>query len=225
MFNEYEGGTCLCSTLTCTACGDADDLFDIGWEDFLRRGGVCAVEWSETIQEALEPDTIYVDIRRGAETNQRIPHHPGTRMVTPQTKGKDGSHPVKILALESSAVAASAALCEDETLIAQAFQNSGLTHSQTLLPMVEHLLQGWLPHPGGPGPHRRGGGPGSFTGLRIGVATAKGWLGRPAPLRRLLHLGVRAGLAGFSAVCAAWDARRHQIYNARFQVVGSAPAA
>ena len=54
-------------------------------------------------------------------------------MVTPQTKGKDGSHPVKILALESSAVAASAALCEDETLIAQAFQNSGLTHSQTLL--------------------------------------------------------------------------------------------
>ena len=45
-------------------------------------------------------------------------------MVTPQTKGKDGSHPVKILALESSAVAASAALCEDETLIAQAFQNS-----------------------------------------------------------------------------------------------------
>ena len=48
------------------------DLFDIGWEDFLRRGGVCAVEWSETIQEALEPDTIYVDIRRGAETNQRI---------------------------------------------------------------------------------------------------------------------------------------------------------
>ena len=52
-------------------------------------------------------------------------------MVTPQTKGKDGSHPVKILALESSAVAASAALCEDETLIAQAFQNSGLTHSQS----------------------------------------------------------------------------------------------
>ena len=50
----------------------ADELFDIGWEDYLNRGAVCAVEWSETIQEALEPDTIYVDIRRGAETNQRI---------------------------------------------------------------------------------------------------------------------------------------------------------
>ena len=52
-------------------------------------------------------------------------------MVTPQTKGKDGSHPVKILALESSAVAASAALCEDETLIAQAldvYKRQSLDH-------------------------------------------------------------------------------------------------
>ena len=95
-------------------------------------------------------------------------------MVTPQTKGKDGSHPVKILALESSAVAASAALCEDETLIAQAFQNSGLTHSQTLLPMVEHLLQGCSLTPADLDLIAVAAGPGSFTGLRIGVATAKG---------------------------------------------------
>ena len=108
-------------------------------------------------------------------------------MVTPQTKGKDGSHPVKILALESSAVAASAALCEDETLIAQAFQNSGLTHSQTLLPMVDHLLQG----PGGPGPHRRGGGPRVlYRAAHRGCHRQRAGLGRPAPLRRLLHPGV-----------------------------------
>ena len=49
---------------------------------------------------------------------------------------------MKILALESSAVACSAALCEDEELIAQAFQNNGLTHSVTLLPMVTALLEG-----------------------------------------------------------------------------------
>ena len=70
--NEYEGGTLPLFHFDMYRLRDADDLFDIGWEDFLRRGGVCAVEWSETIQEALEPDTIYVDIRRGAETNQRI---------------------------------------------------------------------------------------------------------------------------------------------------------
>ena len=70
--NEYEGGRLPLFHFDMYRLRDADDLFDIGWEDFLRRGGVCAVEWSETIQEALEPDTIYVDIRRGAETNQRI---------------------------------------------------------------------------------------------------------------------------------------------------------
>ena len=70
--NEYLSGRMPLFHFDMYRLRDADDLFDIGWEDFLRRGGVCAVEWSETIQEALEPDTIYVDIRRGAETNQRI---------------------------------------------------------------------------------------------------------------------------------------------------------
>ena len=147
-------------------------------------------------------------------------------MVTPQTKGKDGSHPVKILALESSAVAASAALCEDETLIAQAFQNSGLTHSQTLLPMVEHLLQGCSLTPADLDLIAVAAGPGSFTGLRIGVATAKGlaWAAqRPCAGCSTLE-SMSWNLAGFSGqVCAAMDARRHQIYNARFQVDGQCP--
>ena len=52
--NEYEGGTLPLFHFDMYRLRDADDLFDIGWEDFLRRGGVCAVEWSETIQEALE---------------------------------------------------------------------------------------------------------------------------------------------------------------------------
>ena len=49
-----------------------DDLFDIGWEDYLSRGGVCAVEWSENVSAALPPDTIYVDIARGSGENDRI---------------------------------------------------------------------------------------------------------------------------------------------------------
>ena len=70
--NEYEGGRLPLFHFDMYRLGSADDLFDIGWEDFLRRGGVCAVEWSETVQEALDGDTIYVDIRRGAEDNQRV---------------------------------------------------------------------------------------------------------------------------------------------------------
>ena len=52
--------------------GSADELYDIGWEDYLVRGGVCAVEWSENIREALEEGCILVDIRRGENDGQRI---------------------------------------------------------------------------------------------------------------------------------------------------------
>ena len=51
--------------------GSSDDLFDIGWEDYLVRGGVCAVEWSENVDDVLDADTIRVDIRRGESDDQR----------------------------------------------------------------------------------------------------------------------------------------------------------
>ena len=50
----------------------ADALFDIGWEDYLDRGGVCAVEWSENVKEALDRQTIWVEIRRGEGQDQRL---------------------------------------------------------------------------------------------------------------------------------------------------------
>ena len=49
----------------------SDELFDIGWEDYLIRGGVCAVEWSENVDDVLESDTIRVDIRRGSSDDER----------------------------------------------------------------------------------------------------------------------------------------------------------
>ena len=51
---------------------DSDALFDIGWEDYLERGGVCVVEWSENVEDALPADTVTVSIARGAEDNHRI---------------------------------------------------------------------------------------------------------------------------------------------------------
>ena len=69
--NEYQGRIPLFH-FDMYRLNGSEDLFDIGWEDYLARGGVCAVEWSETVQEALDADTIYVDIRRGAEDNQRV---------------------------------------------------------------------------------------------------------------------------------------------------------
>ena len=52
--------------------GDSEELFDIGWEDYLDRGGVCAVEWSENVSDALPQGTIYVEIRREAEQDSRV---------------------------------------------------------------------------------------------------------------------------------------------------------
>jgi len=60
---------CPCSTSICTGW---DELFDIGWEDYLIRGGVCAVEWSERVSDALPEDTLWVDIARGSGENDRI---------------------------------------------------------------------------------------------------------------------------------------------------------
>ena len=77
--NEYEGGRLPLFHFDMYRLNSADDLFDIGWEDFLRRGGICAVEWSENIRDALDEDTLWVDIRRGMTDGQRIItlHGPG----------------------------------------------------------------------------------------------------------------------------------------------------
>ena len=69
--NEYEGGRLPLFHFDMYRLGSSEELFDIGWEDYLARGGVCAVEWSENIADALEESCIKVDIRRGASENQR----------------------------------------------------------------------------------------------------------------------------------------------------------
>ncbi len=72
--NEYEGGRLPLFHFDMYRLGSADELFDIGWEDYLSRGGVCAVEWSENVEEALE-DAVRVEIRKD-------PSEPDKRMIT-----------------------------------------------------------------------------------------------------------------------------------------------
>ena len=66
--NEYEGRIPLFH-FDMYRMPDADALFDIGWEDYLGRGGVCAVEWSERVEDALPEDTVWVRIRRSPEND------------------------------------------------------------------------------------------------------------------------------------------------------------
>lgn len=65
--NEYEGGRLPLFHFDMYRLEGADALFDIGWEDYLDRGGVCAVEWSELADEALPPETVFVTITRDPE--------------------------------------------------------------------------------------------------------------------------------------------------------------
>lgn len=69
--NEYEGRTPLFH-FDMYRLGSSDELFDIGWDDYLARNGVCAVEWSEQAAGALPEDAILVDIARGKGENDRI---------------------------------------------------------------------------------------------------------------------------------------------------------
>ena len=70
--NEYEGGRLPLFHFDMYRLNSADDLFDIGWEDYLSRGGVCAVEWSENVTDALPEDTVWVRIAREGDTGRSI---------------------------------------------------------------------------------------------------------------------------------------------------------
>ena len=69
--NEYESGRLPLFHFDLYRLGSPEELFDIGWEDYLDRGGVCAVEWSENAGDALEADCLRVDLRRGDRDTQR----------------------------------------------------------------------------------------------------------------------------------------------------------
>ena len=70
--NEYEGGRLPLFHFDMYRLDSADELFHIGWEDYLTRGGICVVEWSENVAEAMEADAVRVSIRRGEGENDRV---------------------------------------------------------------------------------------------------------------------------------------------------------
>ena len=127
---------------------------------------------------------------------------------------------MKILALETSAKAVSAAVSEDGKILASGYQDTGLTHSRTLMPIVEHILKNTGLTMADMDAVAVAAGPGSFTGIRIGVAAAKGLaFGADKPSIGVSTLAAMARGVAFSdgLVICAMDARRNQIYNALFE--------
>ena len=133
---------------------------------------------------------------------------------------------MRILAFESSAKAASVALLQDGAQLGEYFQNSGQTHSRTLTKMAEDLLANCDLTVADVDAVAVAAGPGSFTGVRIGVAAAKGFAwGRELPCYGVSTLEAMVYAASMcdGIYCACMDARREQIYNAVFSVEDGKP--
>ncbi len=128
---------------------------------------------------------------------------------------------MKILSIECSAVPCSVAIIEDGNIIASSFINVKLTHSQTLMPMVEDILKASKTDISEIDAFAVSQGPGSFTGIRIGISAVKGLA---APTKKMC-VGVstlRAMAENYKntdcIVCAVMDARCNQVYNALFEI-------
>ncbi len=127
---------------------------------------------------------------------------------------------MKILALDSTALTASVALCEDERLLGEYTIQNGNTHSETLLPMIESLLGFFSLKADDIDLFAAATGPGSFTGVRIGAATIKGLafdtnkpcMGVSALESLAYNLNLTDGL-----ICPVMNARRAQVYTALFR--------
>ena len=127
---------------------------------------------------------------------------------------------MRILALETSAKAVSAAVSEDGRILAAGYQDTGLTHSRTLMPIVEAILKNTGLDASSLDAIAVSVGPGSFTGIRIGVSAAKGLafsVDKPAiGVSTLAAMARNVSFFGGLIVCAM-DARRNQVYNALFE--------
>ena len=132
---------------------------------------------------------------------------------------------MKILAIDTSALVATAALCEDETPIAVSSQKSGLTHSATMLPIIKNIMDNTGTSIDDIDMFAVSEGPGSFTGIRIGISTVKGL----AFGKNKICVGVStleamartvASFCTDALICPVMDARRNQLYNAIFEYRG-----
>ena len=133
---------------------------------------------------------------------------------------------MRILALETSAKAVSAAVTEDGKVLCSGYQDTGLTHSRTLMPIVEAMLKNTGLTVQDCDAVAVAAGPGSFTGIRIGVAAAKGLaVAAEKPVAAVSTLEAMAwhGLSAGGYICPVMDARRSQVYNALFKIEGGRP--
>ena len=131
---------------------------------------------------------------------------------------------MKILAVDTSATAASVCLATEDKILGEFYTNTALTHSQTLVPMAEQVLKTTRTDMDEIDYFAVNAGPGSFTGVRIGVAAVKGMAFKnntPCVSVSTLESMAYNLLGNDCVVCAVMDARCSQVYNALFKISGA----
>ena len=184
--------------------GDISEMDEVGYEDCFYGDGVTLIEWSNMIEEILPEHVKTVTIEKNLEKGFDY------RKITVEDKW------MRILGIESSSLVASTAIYEDGITMAEYTVDFKMTHSQTLLPMIDEMVKLVGIDLNTIDAIAVSGGPGSFTGLRIGSATAKGLgLALNKPLIHVPTLDATAyNLFGASGlICPIMDARRNQVYT------------
>lgn len=197
--------------------GDIEEMDEIGFEDYVYGDGVSLIEWANLIDEILPANRTEITIEKDLEQGFDF------RRITVEKEENN----MRILAIDSSGLVATVAVVEEENEISKTIAeytiNYKKTHSQTLLPMLDEIVKMTDMNLDTIDAIAVAGGPGSFTGLRIGSATAKG-LGL-ALKKPLIHIPTVDGLAynlcyTDRIICPIMDARRNQVYTGIYQMDG-----
>lgn len=163
LVNEYRGDRLSLIHFDMYRINSADDLETTGFFDYMDEDTVLAVEWSENIAEELPEDALRIDIQRIDEDSRAISITAPREMID-----------LKILAIDTSGKVASVAVTDGEKLLWEKSVYTKLTHSQVILPMVKQALEETGLTYTDLDCAAIAKGPGSYTGLRIGVAAVKG---------------------------------------------------
>ena len=180
---------------------DPDEMLEIGFEEYLYSGAVVVIEWPELISDLIPQDAITITIEREEEDIYRQKN-----MI--------------ILAIDTTGKVCSTAVSKDGKLLSEEYRDVGLTHSASLMPMIETVLGSAGVDISDIDRIAVSNGPGSFTGVRIGVCAAKALAhARGIPICGISTLEAMShNIAHFDGtVVPMIDARRGEVYAAAFR--------
>ena len=222
------------------------ELNEIGYEEYFYGSGVTVVEWADRIEEQLPEHALRIELRHTEDPDMRLLEAtdgaPAEKTMTQRFEGMSsggasgiggckalslGGSVENILAIETTGQVCSVALISKSGRVLHRASNEGLMHLTSLLPMVEDILG-----EAGISPKKLDGiavsaGPGSFTGMRIGVATARALAqALDIPVIKVPTLEtfvysaetLAVNFSGYTIACPVFDARRNQVYAGAYMI-------